>query len=58
MAESPSSSVCRLSWVAPPERMRVRKRLIYAAVGVVGVLLIGLAIASATAWSEDDVLRA
>ncbi len=36
----------------------MRNRLIYAAVGVVGVLLIGLAIASATAWRASDVLRA
>lgn len=34
------------------------KRLIYAVVGVVGLALIGLAIASATVWRADDVLRA
>ncbi len=34
------------------------KRLIYALVGVVGLALIGLAIASATVWRADDVLRA
>lgn len=34
------------------------KRLIYAAVGVLGLTLIGLGIASATAWRADDVLVA
>ena len=34
------------------------ERLIHAAVGVVGLALIGLAIASATVWRADDVLRA
>jgi len=36
----------------------VLKRLIYAAVGVLGLTLIGLGIASATAWRADDVLVA
>ena len=36
----------------------MRNRLIYAALGIVGVLLIGLAIASATVWRADSVLRA
>ncbi len=36
----------------------MRNRLIYAAVGLVGVLLIGLAVASATVWRADPVLRA
>ena len=36
----------------------MRNRLVYAAVGIVGVLLIGLAIASATVWRADSVLRA
>jgi len=36
----------------------VLERLIHAAVGVVGLALIGLAIASATVWRADDVLRA
>jgi len=36
----------------------VRNRLIYAALGIVGVLLIGLAIASATVWRADSVLHA
>ncbi len=36
----------------------MRNRLVYAAVGIVGVLLIGLAIASATVWRADSVLHA
>jgi hypothetical protein len=36
----------------------VLKRLIIAAVGVVGLVVIGLGIASATAWRADDVLVA
>lgn len=36
----------------------MRNRLIYAALGIVGVLLIGLAIASATVWRADSVLHA
>ena len=34
------------------------KRLIIAAVGVVGLVVIGLGIASATVWRADDVLVA
>jgi hypothetical protein len=36
----------------------VLKRVIHAVVGVVGLVLIGLAIASATVWRADDVLHA
>ena len=34
------------------------KRLIIAAVGVVGLVVIGLGVASATVWRADDVLVA
>ena len=36
----------------------MRKRVITAAVGVVGLVVIGLGVASATIWRADDVLVA